>query len=90
MFPETYSSKVSQHRLDKPKEAEAALQKAVSYEPKDMDAYYLLAHIAFDAKQYSKAMQYLLDAESQKKNGTSLPEPFRLLKAKLERFDNTL
>jgi tetratricopeptide (TPR) repeat protein len=79
-----------QLRLDNPKEAEAALKEAVSYDPKDMDAYYLLAHIAFEAKQYSKAKQYLRDAETQTQNGTSLPKHFRLLKAELEKFQSGL
>ena len=77
-----------QLKLEKPKEAETALQKAVSYDPKDMDAYYLLANIAYNSKQYSKAKQYLQDAESQMQNGTCLPETFRLLNTELEKFQS--
>ena len=81
---------LTQLKLGKPAEAEAALQKAIMYDPKNMDAYYLLARIAFDSRHYSKAMQYLYDAESQIQNGSSLPEPFRLLKTELEKFQNVL
>ena len=77
-----------QVKLGKAAEAEAAFRRAVSYDPKDIDAYYLLACIAYEAKQYSKAMNYLRDGESHVENGMDLPRGFELLKARLQESSN--
>lgn len=76
---------LTQLKLGKPAEAEEAFRQAVSYDPKDLDAYYLLICIAYEAKQYSKALDYLREAQSRALDGGDLPERFELLKVKLER-----
>jgi Tfp pilus assembly protein PilF len=71
-------------KLGHSSEAEVALRRAVSYDAKDLDAYFLLARIAQDDRRYLEAIEYLHQAESQAQNGQRLPEAFRLLRAKLE------
>jgi len=47
-----------QLKLNKTEQAEAALQKAIYYDHKDFDAYYLLIHLAYESEQYSEALKY--------------------------------
>jgi len=65
-----------QLKLNKTKQAEAALQKAVFYDPKDFDAYYLLIRLAYESEQYSEALKYLNQAKLQLREGESLPDKF--------------
>lgn len=77
-----------QFKLGRPTEAEGALEQAVKYDPKDLDAYYLLVRIALSAGDYSKASRYLEAAQSQLPDSANLPQQFSLLKAELERSGN--
>jgi len=73
-----------QLKLNKTKQAEAALQKAVFYNPKDFDAYYLLIRLAYESEQYSEAIKYLNQAKMQLRESESLPDKFRFFEDKLE------
>lgn len=75
-----------QLKLGSRADAEMALKKAISYDSRDFDAYYLLACIAYEANDYSKGLQCLRDAQSQAQEDGDLPESFTLLKTKLERL----
>ncbi len=73
-----------QLKLNKTEQAEAALQKAIYYDHKDFDAYYLLIHLAYESEQYSEALKYLNQAKLQLRESESLPDKFRFFKDNLE------
>ncbi|MCK4292079.1 MAG: sulfatase-like hydrolase/transferase [Planctomycetes bacterium] len=73
-----------QLKLNNTSEAETALQKAIFYDPKDLNAYLLLARVACNTKDYSKALEYLRKAEAQVQDSTNLPRGFEELRARLQ------
>jgi len=53
-----------QYKLNNNTAAEAALKRAVSYDPEDLDAYYLLILIACESNDYDKAYEYICEAKA--------------------------
>jgi tetratricopeptide (TPR) repeat protein len=76
-----------QLKLGDRSEAQKALQESISYDITNIDAYYLLAVIAYESKDYTKTAEWIEQADSQI---AELPEKFRVLAAELQRNQNII